>query len=199
MAGEKTPRIASLGSWLETCVGDRQEDPMRHATLALVLAAGCAAADPETVTLTIVDLQPDGTFTVDERIITAEEQHALLDTKAGGHVDFAKPIARDTHCDGRSLWLFDDLGFTGNMLCLRGGGTVTLSSFAHHCWFGTRPGCASWSGRVQSLWAGESPGSVVNDAPFPAQKIIDFGVYQKFTKFYDDPELNNIVTVALSY
>jgi hypothetical protein len=141
-----------------------EEAEMNHRSLVLALtvfAAGCGAspeqASEETYTLTVARVDAQGKVTTLQRSITASEQRAMNDARAGraaaptGDVGTtSEAISVDPSCNGADLWLYDGYGGTGNMICLAGEGTVWLQNIQSKCATGT----CSWFARIRSYWPG---------------------------------------------
>jgi hypothetical protein len=135
---------------------------MRKIVIALALTACSAASTPEepTYTLTVARVDAHGKLVTTERAITASDQRAMNDARAGRPVaagaigTTSEAISIDPGCSGADLWIYDGYGGTGNMLCLAGEGTLWLQNITRKCSTGT----CSWFGAVRSYWPGIDSG-----------------------------------------
>jgi hypothetical protein len=141
---------------------------MHHRTIAVALAlsaVGCGAAPDqapeETYTLTVARVDAKGNLTTSQRTITASEQRAMNDARAG-HVaapsgavgTTSEAVTLDPSCLGSDLWLYDGYNGTGNMICLAGDGIAWLQNIQTKCATGTW----SWFARIRSYWPGVDDG-----------------------------------------
>jgi hypothetical protein len=166
---------------------------MKPMLAVLFLLAGCAAED--TITVTAIKLNPDGSRTVTETELTLEEQQELNAERAtfvaaGGAPTKLGVYLQVTGCYGDALWLYDGPSFTGNMFCLDGAGAAPLSDFERvtcsgppwdpyrTCvWVGMQP----WQAR--SLWAGRRQGWIFQQWSF--SQWFTFSPWQQMPDLWD--------------
>ena len=159
--------------------------------LALAFLAACAAppaADPDAAppsidppldgtifTETRVTLSPGGGERVELAPITAAQELAQNAARADWIATGRTPLTSlDTICSNSSFWMYDRAGWTGNLICFSGQGSVRLASYG-------RPVCSqvgcywgNWSLGAGSLWAGTERGWLIDGpSPFP----VDGGGY----------------------
>ena len=137
----------------------------------------------EVFTTTVIRVLPDGSIDVTEQEITAGEQASMVEARRaalsgedGATIGTKQQAVMtvDGGCSDSSLWLFDQKGMRGNMLCLFGtkwGGvqadlfflgsatrywvTKSLRIGTDTFWW-SEP--VSWRYSVQSYWAGSERG-----------------------------------------
>lgn len=163
---------------------------MRKILWVILLFTACAV-DPDleqasrSFTVTAVELGPDGAKLLSRTEVTAAERDALRagleaqpDLPAGGRP--SAEIDLDLPCGVASVFLYDEVNFDGNVLCISGVGSMHLSQFVHHLeakpdLFGTwHLVPVGWHGRAASAWTlffsadffqDGSPDAVVGLAP----------------------------------
>ncbi len=132
-------------------------------TLAL---AACQGSDREYYTSTSVTLNADGTQTVVQKQITAEQMVARQQRLIQGQRDFVNPngigirqeaISQDSTCNVNSLWIFDAVSFGGDEICFSGVGTTNLGNYTSRCG-GVPFHCYFWADSVRSYAAGTESG-----------------------------------------
>jgi len=135
-------------------------------TFLLIPAFGCVAGiDPaddsapdETYTRTIVRIADDGSSTVTTEPVTAAEQRieheAAVAALADGRPGVKPLVAIDSCADWYATKFFDQTSYTGNELCLIGGGNGYLDQYCR-LRGGLKALCLrTWSESVRSLWTG---------------------------------------------
>ena len=117
-----------------------------------------SSADSQLVWTTVVTQNEDGSenvysyqLTVAEMQAELQARQAMVDALASGKVQ--QPISQDTGCAAQSMWLYDGANLSGNRICFRYSGPANLNNYG-------------WGTKVRSYWAGESWGSLDNNAGF---------------------------------
>lgn len=169
---------------------------------------GCAASDPaddvpehEAVySLTIVNLEEDGTDHVKVVAITASQQRDLNASRAHYEAlaqsadpddpldaervaSAAQAISRDSGCSGTSMWAYAQPDLEGQQICFSGHGYASLESYG-------------WAGDVMSYWAGQYGGGWYEGWPLippPYSHLVEsFNAYGKNEFFFMDPESDQV-------
>ncbi|WP_437306560.1 hypothetical protein [Sorangium sp. So ce388] len=146
--------VALIGATAAGCYGAEGDD-----------GAIEAASEEETFTGTVVAINDDGSQTVTTEHFTRAEQLEWQRLRAGvqrgeaaglGTAEQASVITASCS-NGNALWLYDNTGGSGNMLCLiesGGAGSVILRDYPR--------GPGTWSGAVKSYWPGIDSGFFYN-------------------------------------
>jgi len=141
------------------------------ATLALALApaaglSGCAGdiGLDDGVTRTTVFVHDDGTVDVDSETVSLDEQAAEHEADLAAAANpGARIITRDKACDWSSVKLYSQPYYTGDYVCLKGDGYVSLATLCRGpfklVYGGGAPACSAyWAGNVRSMWSGLNTG-----------------------------------------
>lgn len=144
---------------------------MRKALCLVVLLTACAVdpeADPapDSFTVTAVELGPDGgakllsrtKVTGAQRDALGPGQRAQSSGPAGQKTSALDEIEIDLPCGPVAVFLYDRANYGGDVLCIRGTGSMHLSQFIHHFeaqhdFFGTHIVPVGWQGLAASAWA----------------------------------------------
>ncbi|PTL81589.1 hypothetical protein [Vitiosangium sp. GDMCC 1.1324] len=150
------------------------------------------------ISQTIIRQQPDGALTQETVYITREEQQAQMEAReeylrqlqSGTPRQLMANLIIDSGCAGSSLWLFDQVGFTGRQLCLYKNPSETyafidLGTVIRYI-APTYPiqRIYFWTGAVKSLWSGVDAGNLATCdntrmACYSNGPYVPFSAYQK--------------------
>lgn len=152
---------------------------------AAMLVMGCgaepeapASAAPddsasETVSQTVIQMLPDGTYLQSTRHISRAEQQAQFEARealqqgaANGERGLTRQTAGELHIDCNNLdalWLYDQPNRGGNQLCLYRSPSDSTAWLL--LMYVPRGAGTTWSGAVRSLWAGRDAGALQNCTP----------------------------------